>query len=110
MHNHRAGLPWRCLECWSSEEVSKLAQTPRERRGEISAPSLYRNHFLPAIPVWPGFALNTAFYAGVAWGLRQVARAIRRRRRRRKGLCVKCGYDRAGIVSTAPCPECGRER
>ncbi len=31
---------------------------------------------------------------------------VRRWRRRRKGLCAKCGYDLTGNVSGA-CPECG---
>lgn len=31
----------------------------------------------------------------------------RRRMRRKRGLCVKCGYDLRG--SKARCPECGRE-
>jgi hypothetical protein len=28
-------------------------------------------------------------------------------RRRRLGLCTRCGYDRRGIAAGAPCPECG---
>ncbi|UCE58114.1 MAG: hypothetical protein JSU63_11775 [Phycisphaerales bacterium] len=33
---------------------------------------------------------------------------LRRRRRRRKGLCIVCGYDLTGNVS-GKCPECGTE-
>ena len=33
---------------------------------------------------------------------------VRRYGRRRKGLCVKCGYDLTGNVS-GTCPECGTE-
>ena len=33
---------------------------------------------------------------------------LRRRRRRKRGLCVKCGYDLTGNV-TGVCSECGRE-
>ncbi len=32
------------------------------------------------------------------------ARALKRARRRRRGLCVKCKYQVAGL---ATCPECG---
>jgi hypothetical protein len=62
---------------------------------------------LPFRPIWTGFALNTLFYAAIAWGLWQVPLAIRRRRRRRLNRCVKCGYDRAGLAGDAACPECG---
>ena len=33
---------------------------------------------------------------------------LRRYRRRRNGLCLKCGYDLTGNVSGV-CPECGTE-
>ncbi len=64
---------------------------------------------LPIVPLWPGFALNTLFYAAIAWGLWQVPLAIRRRRRRRLNRCVKCNYDRTGLggAADAKCPECG---
>jgi hypothetical protein len=29
------------------------------------------------------------------------------RRRHRPGSCGGCGYDRAGLAPTSPCPECG---
>jgi hypothetical protein len=63
---------------------------------------------LPLAPLWPGFALDTVFYAAIAWGLYQLPLAIRRRRRRHSDSCVKCGYDRRGLAVGAACPECGR--
>lgn len=51
------------------------------------------------------FAGNATVYSG-AWFLAIAAPgAFKRRRRRRRGLCVKCGYDLQGINDT--CPECG---
>jgi hypothetical protein len=61
-------------------------------------------------PIWPGFAINTVFYAAVLWLLFAAASALRRRRRIRRGLCPKCGYDLRGSprgADATACPECG---
>jgi hypothetical protein len=61
----------------------------------------------PYLPVWPGFLLNSLLYAA-PWALVLVApRAVRRWRRRRRGCCMRCGYDLRGLGGAA-CPECGR--
>jgi hypothetical protein len=53
------------------------------------------------IPLWMIFLLFAAY------PIATFSRApIRRWRRRRKGLCVECGYDLTGNVSGV-CPECG---
>jgi hypothetical protein len=65
---------------------------------------------LPLRPLWPGFALNTLFYAALAWGMWQVPLAMRRRSRRRAGKCVKCGYDLRATPAASPCPECGEPK
>lgn len=54
------------------------------------------------IPTWPLFLLLGLYptYALV------FARKRRRDYRRRRGLCVKCGYDLTGNT-TGTCPECG---
>jgi hypothetical protein len=62
---------------------------------------------LPLRPLWPGFLINTAFYGGVLWLLWCGQGTIRRERRRRRGLCEECGYDRRGDVGSV-CPECGK--
>ena len=61
---------------------------------------------LPTYPVWPGFAINTVFYAFIVWLVFAAPFALRRRRRIKRGLCSKCGYDLRGVRSVA-CPECG---
>ena len=65
---------------------------------------------LPLSPIWPGFAVNTAFYAAPLWLLFAVMpRAVRRHLRRRRGRCLKCGYDLRGDLAGG-CPECGWNR
>ncbi len=118
----RAGWPSLCLEGSDVQEISSqpsgvkkwtvgVVHVPWNRN-----PFPFQHLYLPLLPLWPGFALNTIFYAALAWGLWQLPLAIRRRRRRRKGLCVRCGYDLKGIPidggegalgGVRVCPECG---
>jgi hypothetical protein len=70
-----------------------------------------RTHLdVPYRPLWPGFAINTMFYAAILWLLFAAPFAVRRRRRIKRGLCVACGYDLKGLPTAAQCPECGAER
>lgn len=62
---------------------------------------------LPLTPIWPGFLANTAFYAGVLALPVFALPALRRTRRRRKGLCPRCAYDLRETPDDHPCPECG---
>ncbi len=62
--------------------------------------------FLPLRPVWPGFAINTLFYAAILWLLIPGPFVLRRLIRQRRGLCPKCAYP---MGESAVCTECGRE-
>jgi len=53
------------------------------------------------IPLWPLPLLSLLATAAAS---RADAKYLRRVR---VGLCAKCGYDRAGLVAGAVCPECG---
>lgn len=53
------------------------------------------------IPLW-----TPAMLIGGVWTLPRVHRAVVRRRRRQRGVCVECCYDLTGNVSGV-CPECG---
>ncbi|MEE8154062.1 MAG: hypothetical protein V3T53_03765 [Phycisphaerales bacterium] len=64
---------------------------------------------LPLCPIWPGFAVNTIFYAVILWLLTLGAFTARRIIRRRRGLCIKCGYNLRGTSGGEVCPECGVE-
>ena len=76
---------------------------------ELKGPALWRR--LPLAPIWPGFAINTLFYAALLWLGFCGPFALRRQIRRKHGRCVKCGYDLRGAPGTdAGCPECGWNR
>ena len=55
-----------------------------------------------AIPFW----IPTSLFSIIL--LPPLVQSCRRRKRRKLGLCVKCGYDLRG--SKDRCPECGEER
>ncbi len=61
---------------------------------------------LPLRPIWPGFTINTILYAAILWLVIPGPFALRRIIRRKRGLCVSCGYDIRHADHDA-CPECG---
>jgi hypothetical protein len=60
--------------------------------------------FVPLIPRWPGFAVNTLFYATILWSLFVAPFTLQRRRRIKRGLCPACAYP---VGENAICTECG---
>jgi len=61
---------------------------------------------LPLLPIWPGLAFNTAFYALLWWLGFASVRTIKHNRRYRRGLCPACRYDLKADYSKG-CSECG---
>jgi hypothetical protein len=59
---------------------------------------------LPFGIYWPGFAINTFFYAATLWLLFAAPGRVRRWRRIRRGMCVKCAYP---VGASDVCTECG---
>ena len=64
---------------------------------------------LPVRPLWTGLIANTFFYTVILWLLTLGPFTARRLVRRKRGHCVKCGYDLRGEFS-AGCSECGWRR
>jgi hypothetical protein len=67
-------------------------------------------YVLPLRPIWPGFLINTLFYAVILWLLICGPFVLRRHIRLKRGRCPKCGYDLRGQLPGAGCPECGWNR
>ena len=58
----------------------------------------------PTTPIWPGVAVNAAVWTAVLWSVLCGPGTARRALRRRRGLCLRCGYP----VGVSPvCTECG---
>ena len=72
-----------------------------------SGPNLqtFRARCLPLLPLWPGFAINTVFYAAVLWLLFAAPFQLRCYCRIKRGLCSACAYP---IGSSDVCTECGK--
>jgi hypothetical protein len=111
----RFGWPMRCLE-------ATVVRDRRSGAGECSihyyggallpwTSSLNASGFpvvVPYYPIWPGLLVNAAFYGAIFWLLWFGPGMIRRGRRRRRGLCARCGYELRGFRGTGgTCPECG---
>ncbi len=60
---------------------------------------------LPLRPIWLGFAINTVLYALILV-VPLAPFTLRRFIRRKRGHCIKCGYD-LRATSGGRCPECG---
>jgi len=81
---------------------SRVNRTPKSRS--------YAPAALPYEPIWPGFLGNTAFYSAYWLALLVGVPAARRILRAKRGCCLGCGYDAAGLAPGAVCPECGGVR
>lgn len=106
----RVGVPCRCFADWAVDPACASSATPNLSsygRWQISA-SGRQSRFLSLMPLWPGLALNTLFYAAFGGAIWWSLHAVRRRLRVLRGRCSSCAYDRVGLAEGAVCPECGR--
>ncbi len=95
-----AGWPCGALtneSAWDYEDGAARDRVGRDR---------YEKRVLPIHPIFPGFLINTLFYAVILWLLWSAPFASRRLIRKRRGRCVRCGYDLRHAEHDV-CPECG---
>jgi hypothetical protein len=120
-----AACGWPMPSLWHHSEIDS-AQRIANRHGTLSIGLSSRSlpwpspiaapRDLPLLPLWPGFAINTIFYAAALWVVFATPGVIRRRRRHFRGQCIHCGYDLRGhripgapeAGHSAKCPECGK--
>lgn len=80
-------------------------------RSGLQSPKLFpcwmEHHYIPIAPLWFGILVDTIFW-GTCWLIPgAIWRTIRTYRRKRRGVCISCGYM---IEDLEICPECGVER
>ncbi len=109
----RYGVPFRALECQYLSRIYEPYARTDTLMAAVRSPDLISSSrsfgVIPLRPIWPGFAINTLFYTAILWPLICGPFALRRHPRRKRGLCVTCGYDLRGNLSHG-CPECGWRR
>lgn len=89
-----------------------IGTSPRSQLMTLGSSPISRA--LPLLPLWPQFLANVAiwalFAALVGLAFNRLVWNRRTTSRRRRGLCVRCGYDRVGLDPRGGCPECGQAR
>jgi|GEM_PF-2374877 len=116
---HRFGWPMRAM-FWDSvgwspgggrEYVLPFAKKINSRAGLNDGfatprwwPTSDQNYRMPIKILWGGFLVNVMLFAALWIVPGFVWRTGRTQRRRRRGLCVECGY---AVEDLGACPECG---
>lgn len=106
---YRTGWPWPSLSAKHFAESSADGVVIRRRNFVILSDPISNRIggiVVPYGPVWSGIVGNSLVGAIGIWALVVLPAAVRLARRRRRGCCVACGYELAG-VGGGVCPECG---
>ena len=63
-------------------------------------------HYIPIAPLWFGILIDTVFWS-ICWVIPgAIWHSVRTARRKRRGLCLACGY---AVEDLEVCPECGSD-
>jgi hypothetical protein len=114
-----AGWPLPALRGRVAPELFTTVQQTQFRDGMLRLPNPklkipigdgppLTGHFIPLIPLWPGFLIDTLFYSAAWWSTLAALSALRRTMRRRRNHCPHCNYDLHATPRDKPCPECGQ--
>ena len=99
------GWPLKAMRSrWVSPAWVSGIPLPPRKPNPPSVTLIDEQRALPTEILWPGFAINTVFYAAILWLLFAATFALRRWRRIKRGLCVKCAYP---VGTSEVCTECG---
>jgi hypothetical protein len=103
----QAGGPCHAVEGWRINYLAAPNGAFQKVDGHSSGLLMANSFNVPVRRLWPGLLANTAFYGVILWALWSTPGAVLRGLRRRRGSCVRCGYDLRGAEAGAGCPECG---
>ena len=105
------GWPFLALSSWRAWNPERSSTVIEDDFVSVRGMSLERQsgglRLIPFDPIWPGFAINTLLYAAILWLLTLGPFTARRIIRRKRGHCIKCGYNLRGHSGGEVCPECG---
>ncbi len=114
-YEQHIGWPTRALWCcffWGDYHMGSgpvfVDGLQFRQRNATAGTTLSYPVILPVHVLWPGLVINTIFYAALLWLITLGPFTARRMIRRKRGHCIKCGYDLSHADHVA-CPECGVE-
>lgn len=106
-HTAAAGRPFLALRSYTTTTYENNQPARTESFGQIRVGN---DRALPYLPIFPGFLFSSLLYAAPWWLLLLTPGVVKRWRRRRRGRCIECGYELAGLAvedGARTCPECG---
>ena len=118
IERYRFGWPWRALyrdnprtsDHITIQNISSYRKMMHDRAGYrrgYKAPFTSKPVRLPIAPLWPGLFANIVFWSSCWIVQGTIWRTVRTYRRKRRGLCLACGY---AVEDLERCPECGTDR